>query len=208
MEIPFGALLEQPRRLLTVAVATVAAILIGSELYALLNTALTPTTATSTRNASPVIGDPIAVIAQAGLFGAAALSNTSSNDAGLPQTSAQLILRGVFTGGTPEQGSAIFELPDGSTRMVRAGGSLDGGVVLERIYASRVVLNRNGLQENLSFPSVEEYAAMAEVASQDPAAAEPTDSAAPAALNDDEKRANIMRRLEELRARSLERNQG
>ena len=88
-----------------------------------------------------------------------------------------------------------------------AGGSLDNGVVLQRIYPGRVVLSRNGLQENLSFPSAEEYAALPEVISAVPAAA--SGAAAPAAaLSDDEKRANILRRLEELRSRSLERTQG
>ena len=207
MERALRPLLEQPRRLLTLAVAVVAAVLIGSELYALLETALTPTATTSIRASDAVVSDPIATITNAGLFGASAATNTPADDSALPQSSAQLILRGVFTGVAPEQGSAIFELPDGSTRMVRAGGSLDGGVVLERIYANRVVLNRNGLQENLPFPSVEEYAASTDAVAPTTAPAS-SGSAAPAALDDDEKRANILRRLEELRARSLERNQG
>ncbi len=203
------ALLEQPRQLLTLAVAIVAAVLIGSELYALLDTAFSTTTHTSERRNDRPAGDPVATITGTGLFGATSAPAARGGDEGLPQTSAALILRGVFTGGTPEQGSAIFELPDGSTRMVRAGGSLDGGVALERIYANRVVLNRNGLQENLSFPSAEEYAdSIAEASTALPEAVDGGERTDPAALSDDEKRANILRRLEELRARSLERNQG
>ncbi len=149
--------------------------------------------------------------AQAGLFGKAATPVASTDDSALPQSSAQLVLRGVFTGNSPEQGSAIFELPDGSTRMVRAGGSLDGGLVLQRIYPGRVVLNRNGLNESLSFPASDEYAESIAEASTSAAASEAEPEIrdnAPSDNTDDEKRANILRRLEELRARSLERNQG
>lgn len=204
------ALLEQPRQLLTMAIAAIAAVLIGGELFALLDTSFTSSQSTPSRNETPQASDPVTAIVQAGLFGATATPITQSDDAGLPQTSAQLVLRGVFTGSTPEQGSAIFELPDGTTRMLRTGSSLDGNVVLERVYAGRVVLNRNGLQENLAFPSAQEYADnIAEVAQPTPATSEPTNGATPAAaLSDDEKRTNILRRLEELRSRSLERNQG
>ena len=208
MEISLRAVLEQPRQLLTAAVAAVAAALIGSELYALLDTALSSDTSAPARTQTAASSDPVAAIIQAGLFGATTTPvDTVSDDTGLPQSSAQMVLRGVFTGAAPDQGSAIFELPDGSTRMVRAGGNLNG-VVLERIYAGRVVLNRNGLQENLSVPSVEEYAnALSESSSETPVNSAPAD-AAPTDLSEDEKRTNILRRLEELRARSLERNQG
>ncbi len=197
------ALLEQPRQLLTVAFALVAALLIGFELKALVDTGLTAEQPASPRTPS-ASSDPVATVTGAGLFGTPALTSPG-DDALLPQTSMQLILRGVFTGNSPEQGSAIFELPDGNTRMARAGGSLGDDVVLERIYPGRVVLNRNGLQEYLTFPSTEEYAEAAA------AIATPADTAtAPATetLDEDEKRANILRRLEELRARSLERTQG
>lgn len=201
------ALLEQPRQLLSIAVAAVAAVLIGNELLVVLDTAIEPTVTSAARNDANVSGNPVATISEAGLFGAAATPVESGDDEGLPQSSAQLILRGVFTGQTPDQGSAIIELPDGSTRMVRAGGSLDNGVVLQRIYPGRVVLNRNGLQESLSFPTAEEYAALPESISA-PASEAAAGETPAATLSDDEKRTNILRRLEELRSRSLERNQG
>ena len=83
------AQLEHPQRLLTVTVAAVAAILIGSELFALLDTALTATPSAPLRNESRVSSDPVITITEAGLFGAAATPIVQSDDAGLPQTSAQ-----------------------------------------------------------------------------------------------------------------------
>lgn len=207
-EMSLRALLEQPRQLLTVVLAAIAAALIGSELFSLLNTALTAPPAIS-RVEGRIATDPVATITQAGLFGTSATQPTNTDDGLLPQTSMQMTLRGVFTGRTPEQGSAIFELPDGSTRMARAGGNLADGVVLERIYPGRVVLNRNGLQENLSFPTAEEYAdSVPEAVATAPSGEGSFGGAVPETLSDDEKRTNILRRLEELRARSLERNQG
>jgi type II secretory pathway component PulC len=197
------ALLGQPRQLLTAVAAVAAALLIGFELKAVVATALLATAEPDTPQRATATADPVADIIAAGLFGAPA--QTTSGDEMLPQSSAALILRGVFTGQTPEQGSAILELPDGSTRVARVGDSLGDGAVLERIYPDRVVLNRNGLQEYLSFPSAEAYGG----ATSTMATVQPVSGEAPAAaLSEEEKRNNILRRLEELRARSLERTQG
>lgn len=203
-DFSWQSLAGTPQRLLAVIVVVLIALLLARETVAIV---------TTLRQAPPIGTAPAggdgqnsrlaASIASANLFGAAA-QEAGGNDAGLPQTSLQLTLRGVFTGADPARGSAIIESGDGSTRIVRTGAAVVDDTLLERVYANRVVLSRNGLQESLRFPTGEAGIGLAQQAPE-AGAAQP---AARRALTEEDKRANILRRLEELRERSLERDQG
>lgn len=117
----------------------------------------------------------------------------------MPSTDLSLVLRGVFLAGGSVRPSAIIERPDGEADVVRAGAEIIPGVTLAEVFADRVVIDRDGRQEQLYFPSGE--AAVALAAADAATAAAPAADSSPGAQSDEQKRASILRRLEELRAR-------
>lgn len=203
-DFSWQSLAASPQRLLAAIVIGVAALLLARELIATITTLRGAADITTTAPAQAT-GDSrfAATIAAANLFGAGPAQSGDAGDTALPQTNLQLVLRGVFTSGDPAGGSAIIENSDGNTRIVRAGTAVMDDTLLERVYPDRVVLSRNGLQESLYFPTADALAAVSPL--PDPSAATEPEAGA---LTEDDKRANILRRLEELRERSLERNQG
>jgi general secretion pathway protein C len=204
-DFSWQSLAATPQRLLAAIVIVVVALLLARELVATVGTlrdapdigAGTPIQATGERNFA-------ATITAANLFGAGPATSAGEGEAAPQQTSLQLVLRGVFTSADPAGGSAIIENSDGNTRIVRAGSAVMDDILLERVYPERVVLSRNGLQESLYFPTADAALATVSPLPDQPSATEPE----PGALTEEDKRANILRRLEELRERSLERNQG
>ena len=76
----------------------------------------------------------------------------SINQANIPVTRMQLILRGAFTSSNPQQASAIIEGPDGQTRSYKTGSRIYGQASLQQVLRDRVVLSRNGQLETLYFP--------------------------------------------------------
>lgn len=69
-----------------------------------------------------------------------------------PATALQLTLRGTLNEHAPEGGVAIISDPAGNDRAYRVGDTLPGDARLEGIYAGRVLLSRNGVNESLSLP--------------------------------------------------------
>lgn len=195
-------LIAAPQRLLALVCGLVLAALIGWELYNGLTTALRqPDVAATAGAATAPAGDEAERVAAANLFGVAPDSALPS-DQPLPETSLALVLRGVFTASDPKQASAIIEGAEGETQMVRVGASVAPNTVLDQVYSNRVVLARNGLQESLYFPTP----AAGEGGELPPLPTATGGEQAPLSseeLTAEQKRANILRRLEELRSRSL-----
>lgn len=141
-------------------------------------------------------------ITEAQLFGRAPNQNDN-----LPQTDLQVTLRAVFASADPKQASAVIETSDGQSQIVRVGGTIAGNSMLQEVHDTRVVLSRNGTLETLYFPAPQESTEFA-VAQATPAPAGDSANmpALPADASPDEiKRAAILQRLEELRARSAPR---
>ena len=205
MEIARGTdwqnLLLAPQRLLAWACGLALAALIGWELYTGVATALQqPDTAAAKATTAPA-GDEVERISAANLFGVA--PNTAlPSDQPLPETSLALVLRGVFTATDPKQASAIIESGEGQTQMVRVGGSVAPNTVLDEVFPNRVGLARNGLQESLYFPTPD-AGESGELPALPAAAGGEQPSPSNVELTTEQKRANILRRLEELRSRSL-----
>lgn len=183
---------EQPERWAVALCVLVIALLIGYEATGLLTAMRHSATPVAVAAATAPADDYVGRINSANLFGAAP---PAAGDQSLPSTQMQLTLRGVFTSDDPALASAIIENSEGKMQIVKTGASLGTDATLRRVYANRVVIERSGLQENLYFPSN----ASPELAT----AAEPAPglSAATDAASEDERKANIIRRLEELRAR-------
>lgn len=178
------------------------ALLIGTEIWAT-NSAFRHSIQTSPPASDSAAGDPqiVAKITDADLFGHA--TNQNSN---LPQTDLQVILRAVFAARDSKNASAVIETGDGHSEIVKVGGSIGGNAVLHEVLDNRVVLSRNGTLETLYFPAPQESTAefaVAQAAPPEPTGEAPTTSTIPASGSPDEiKRAVILQRLEELRARS------
>lgn len=136
-------------------------------------------------------------IAIAAWFGApAAVESTAAQP--LTDSTLGLTLRAVFVGSEGGAASAMVETVDGRTEVVRLGAELAPGATLQEVRADRIVLLRNGRREQLHFPTGGEQPVLADARSEPPAA---TSAAAAAGMTEEQKRANILRRLEELRAR-------
>ncbi|MDB6062870.1 MAG: hypothetical protein JWM78_2973 [Verrucomicrobiaceae bacterium] len=139
---------------------------------------------------------------------AADLFGHSTSQGNLPETNLQLTLRAVFAAQDPHQASAVIEMPDGRAQVIKAGASISGDAMLQEVHENRVVLSRNGVMETLFFPAPQESSDFA-IAQNTPAPqtdtdvnAVPNNSPAAGASPDEIKRAAILQRLEELRARS------
>ena len=73
----------------------------------------------------------------------------------LPETNLQLVLRGVMSGDSERRDSALVEGPDGETEVYRLNESLPGDAVLRKVHRKRIVIERGGALETLSFPENE-----------------------------------------------------
>ena len=66
-----------------------------------------------------------------------------------PESRLGFTLRGVRVGARPGTGSAIIDIPGEGQRLVAAGQTLSANIVLEEVYADRVVISRRGVLESL-----------------------------------------------------------
>ncbi|MFO7787998.1 MAG: type II secretion system protein N [Halospina sp.] len=73
----------------------------------------------------------------------------------LPETNLQLMLRGIMAGNTENRDSALVEGPDGETEVYRVGDSLPGDASLREVRQRRIVIERAGALETLTFPESE-----------------------------------------------------
>jgi type II secretory pathway component PulC len=201
----------EPQQLLLGGCLLLLVLLIGWEVWVGINAALyqPPVTAAATVVAGED-NNPAERIAAANLFGQAP-QNTASGNQLLPETNLQLTLRGVFTASDSNRASAIIETGDGRAQVIRVGIAVAPDTVLQQVYDNRVVLARHGALENLYFPAATDSDAGLPVSDSGSAPMEnlsqpdTTDGAAGPTSEDlsaDQKRANILKRLEELRQRS------
>lgn len=117
----------------------------------------------------------------------------------LPNTQLRLTLRGAFTASDPKKATAIIETTQ-HTRSYRVDSLITGNTKLHAVYADRVVLSNGGQLETLYFPVTNNPSALpanqAISNSQLQAATQKAN-----ALSEDERKAMIKRRLQELRAK-------
>lgn len=69
-----------------------------------------------------------------------------------PDTTLQLVLKGIVAGDGPRQGWIIIADGQGADRYVAVGGAVSDGVTLDSVYPDRAVLSRNGTLESLRLP--------------------------------------------------------
>lgn len=201
---PWRNLAENPQTLVFAVCLVVLGALIGTEIWASVRAFLYHPASTAQRSAVEPSQSFAAQIAGAELFGRAAADN-------LPETSLQLTLRAVFTASDSRNATAVVETPDGKTQIIRVGASVGGDATLQEVHPNRIVLARNGALETLMFPAPQDSSelSIAQNSSMQngtpPAAgadAGPGGNVPPGASPDEIKRAAILQRLEELRARS------
>lgn len=71
----------------------------------------------------------------------------------LPETTLNLVLRGVMAASRPgEDSGAIIGAPNGVESFYTVGARLPGGATLKEVYPDRVVLERSGRLETLRLP--------------------------------------------------------
>ncbi|MGJ3232713.1 MAG: type II secretion system protein N [Oceanicaulis sp.] len=92
-----------------------------------------------------------------------------------PETRLNLVLRGVRTGASPLDGSAVIEAPGQGQRALPAGAEIADGVRLVEIFPDRVIINRRGARETIYLREESRRAAAA--------AAAPRPAAAPGAAS-------------------------
>ena len=74
----------------------------------------------------------------------------------LPETNLQLVLRGVMAGESEQRDSALVEGPDGETDVYRVNDPLPGNASLHEVRKRRIVIERAGALETLTFPENED----------------------------------------------------
>lgn len=82
------------------------------------------------------------------LFGNAPQQATMLRNA--PETTLSLSLRGTLADADPRNGIAVIADAQGVERAWRAGEEIAAGVILDEVYADRVVLKHDGVQEILA----------------------------------------------------------
>lgn len=191
-------MIEQPERWVVGLCALAAAVLIAIEASGLAMTLRTSAPAMNTPTNKQAAADYVGQVNGANLFGRTPV--TAASDQTLPQTQLQVTLRGVFTADDPAQASAIIETEDGKMQIVKTGTGIGNDTTLQRVYANRVVVTRSGVMENLYFPTADSSNISSAPDSAVPMEAPPV-NAADVPADSDERKANILRRLEELRSR-------
>ncbi|MEM8772958.1 MAG: type II secretion system protein N [Pseudomonadota bacterium] len=97
------------------------------------------------------------------------------------ETSLDLALHGAMMMG--DKNSAIIETPDGEQVTVYAGEEIWNGVILDRVYADRVIIISNGVRETLRIIDREQRASSISSASSGAAPARRTNAQPPKATN-------------------------
>jgi type II secretory pathway component PulC len=194
---------ENPQLWILGACVVVLACLIGRELWMTVRAfAYSPAQSAPASVVAGEQGDFAERIAAAGLFG-----NAPKQASGAPlQSDLQLTLRGVFTASDSRNASAMLESPDGRVQIIKVGAGLAPDTTLQQVFSNHIVVLRNGVQESLYFPTPQAGDAAPVAASADADIGSPVassaDTPAAGASPEELKRAAILRRLEELRARS------
>lgn len=157
----------------------------------------------STLSSSPAVtsktlpGFDLDLVSQAQLFGSSDSPQLNTSNA-LPSTHLQWVLQGVFTGASPDTGSAIIVTGDQPAKLYKAQGSMPGGARLQEVYPDHVVIEYNGQQQSLRFPTL---SAMA-LQRQAPSTKAPVKQTHLADNTTDNRREMVRQRLEMLRQRA------
>jgi general secretion pathway protein C len=162
-------------------------------------------------------------VPQIALFSLQLFGNTQASDLGaqqstdnLPETNLQLTLRGVLAATDDFAGSALIEDDRNNTNAYLVGDTLPGNATLRSVHPARIIIGRSGKLENLYFPAINNRSGFSAVADEmqnlepadvPPAGPQPTLSqpdfsqptSAPTAPTDEQRRAEIRERLEQLR---------
>ncbi|MFP3978517.1 type II secretion system protein N [Marinobacter sp. KMM 10035] len=147
------------------------------------------------------------------IFGTAQVGEASieENTEDLPETNLRIFLRGVLAADGEFPGSALIEDDKSKTEVFLVGDELPGNAKLRSVHPNRVVLDRGGKLENLYFPEPDDRSGItfsagvddleqSEPPSRTPnITSQPTSATPPA--NDQPRREEIRKRLEQLRER-------
>ena len=142
-------------------------------------------------------------VPQIALFSLQLFGNTQANDPGvqqntenLPETNLRLTLRGVLAAAGDFAGSALIEDDRNNTDAYLVGDTLPGNATLRSVHPSRIIIERAGKLENLYFPEIDSRSGLSAVAGK---AQSPQPASVPTAPKDEQRRAEIRERLEQLR---------
>lgn len=130
----------------------------------------------------------------------------------LPETNLRLFLRGVMAADGDFPGSALIEDDERNTEAYLVGEELPGNARLRSIFPNRVVIERSGKLENLFFPESDSSSGVNVAYSRPEPEPEPEPDVQetevrsvpvlnPRTASPEERRANIRKRLQQLRAR-------
>jgi len=130
----------------------------------------------------------------------------------LPETNLRLFLRGVMAADGDFPGSALIEDDERNTEAYLVGEELPGNARLRSIFPNRVVIERSGKLENLFFPESDSSSGVNVAYSRpepepepEPDVQEPEIRSVPVLnprnASPEERRENIRKRLQQLRAR-------
>ena len=108
----------------------------------------------STAPAQETSKRPVSELVSLHLFGRplAVIETAPEPVENLPETRLRLTLRGISAGTGDNPGGALVEGENRKTDFYRVGTKLPGNVKLHAVYADRIILDRKGKLENLSFP--------------------------------------------------------
>lgn len=192
LQLPYN----NPTRAAIGALVSITLLGIGLQGWHFADTLAAPKMASLATPQRAVSAAVVAQIAAAGLFGQAGSGTAQAQTP--PDSHLGWVLRGVFTGATPDSGSAIIETEPGKSHLVRAGQPLPGGSRLVAVYDDRVVIERNGQRETLRFP----------IPTAAPAGNTDVDQAIDEAASHGvtitpQRREEIRKRLEQLRQRAI-----
>lgn len=157
---------------------------------------------------------PKLALASLEFFGTAQLNETDTqeNTEDLPETNLRVFLRGVLAADGDFPGSALIEDDSSKTDVFLVGDELPGNAKLRSVHANRVILERGGKLENLYFPEPDDNTGVSfsngagnmsrtGQASGTPNMAKQSSPSAPPAANNQPRREEIRKRLEQLRER-------
>ncbi|AOY87796.1 general secretion pathway protein GspC [Marinobacter salinus] len=168
---------------------------------------------TETRSLAPPPGQQVPQInlSSLDLFGKATrgASEETIDTENLPETNLRLYLRGVLAASGEFPGSALIEDDKRNTEAYLVGDELPGNATLRSVYPNRVIIERGGKLENLLFPESEDRSGMSfasNIEENEPASAGTQPATSPSstpasAVDQDQRREEIRRRLEQLRER-------
>lgn len=155
---------------------------------------------------------PTLPLASLAFFGTAQADGAEADESteDLPETNLRIFLRGVLAADGDFPGSALIEDDKRNTEVFLVGNELPGNAKLHSVHANRVILDRSGKLENLYFPEPDDEPGMTfssdadnvrQSPEQQPQESAVTSQSAAPAENDQQRREEIRKRLEQLRER-------